>query len=116
MKGKKQIRIGIVGPCKSGKSVLKAALENLGYEARHIAQEHSSAPHMWRLIANPDFLIFLEVDFQSTLQRGLKWLQSDYANQLERLADARAHADLVIDTSARSPEQVLQIVTKALVG
>ncbi len=99
--------IGLVGACKSGKSLLKANLARRGYPARHIAQEHSFAPRMWQQIAQPDVLVFMEVSFADTLARGQRWQEADYQEQLRRLAHARAHADLVVNTSQNSPEQIL---------
>jgi len=102
--------IGIIGPCKAGKSTLAANLLKNGYNARQIAQEHSFAPDMWRIISNPEILIFLEVSFQSTLSRGLSWLESDYDEQRLRLTKAKEDANLVVQTDHDSPEIVLSKV------
>lgn len=100
--------IGVVGPCGSGKSTLIAGLEALGYACRHIAQEHSYVPTMWQKIARPDILIFLDASFPvSTARRRLNWLLQDYEEQCRRLAHARQHAHLVIDTDPLRPEEVL---------
>lgn len=99
--------VGLVGPCKSGKTVLKRKLEKHGWRVRHIAQEHSFAPDMWKKIANPDVLIFLEVSYESTLARSsLGWNRSEYEEQLRRLKHAREHAHLRIDTNPLTPEEV----------
>lgn len=91
--------IGVVGPCGSGKSTLIEGLEKHGYPCRHIAQEHSHVKHMWRVIAKPDILIYLHCSFEnSTTRRNLNWKPADYEEQLRRLAHAREHADLIIDT------------------
>jgi cytidylate kinase len=101
--------IGVVGPCGSGKSTLIAGLENHCYPCRHIAQEHSYVPSMWQVISKPDVLIYLEASFPiSTTRRKLQWQEKDYHEQLRRLAHARQHAHLVINTDDLSPEQVLQ--------
>lgn len=101
--------IGIVGPCKSGKSELKRGLENLGYHCRQIAQEHSFAPQMWQKIAHPDVLIYLSASYPETIKRSnLNWKEKDYQEQMRRLAHARQHADLYLDTDDLSIEQVLQ--------
>jgi len=99
--------IGVVGPCKSGKSTLIRGLEARGYQAKQIAQEHSFAPSMWSTIGKPEVLIYLHCDYESTLERGLKWSEADYAEQQPRLADARAHADLELATDLDPPETVL---------
>lgn len=99
--------IGIVGPCKAGKSTLADNLVQHGHSARQIAQEHSFASHMWQSIANPDLLVFLDVDYETTQERGLTWLPADYAEQQQRLLHARQHADLIVKTDTDSPQQVL---------
>lgn len=107
--------IGVVGPCGSGKSTLIAALEQHGYTCRHIAQEHSYVPSMWQVITKPDILIYLHASYPvSTARRRLDWQPKDYEEQLRRLAHARAHAQIVIDTDPLTPSQVLQTVLKAL--
>jgi deoxyadenosine/deoxycytidine kinase len=101
--------IGIVGPCGSGKSTLIAGLERYGYACRHIAQEHSYVQAMWQIISRPDLLIYLDASFPvSTTRRRLDWQEKDYREQMRRLAHARAHANLFIDTDSLDPNQVLQ--------
>jgi len=103
--------IGIVGPCGSGKSTLSAGLQKRGYTCRHIAQEHSYVQAMWQIITKPDILIYLDASFPvSTARRKLNWLKEDFEEQLRRLAHARKHANLLIDTNDLTPEQVLQKV------
>lgn len=107
--------IGVVGPCAAGKSTLVGQLRSRGLQVRHIAQEHSYVPDMWRQIANPDVLIYLDVSFEVSRQRtGSSWSRDIYGNQVERLAHARQHADLFIETDERTPEQVLGIVVDYL--
>ncbi|HEX5839797.1 MAG TPA: hypothetical protein VFY26_18320 [Anaerolineales bacterium] len=101
--------IGVVGPCGSGKSTLIAGLERSGYRCRHIAQEHSYVPAMWQILTKPDVLIYLEASFPvSTARRKLDWKEKDHREQLRRLAHARQHAHLYIDTDALTPQQVLE--------
>lgn len=101
--------IGVVGPCGSGKSTLIAGLEEAGYRCRHIAQEHSYVPAMWQIISRPDILIFLDASFPvSTARRKLDWQKKDHVEQHRRLAHARQHAHLQIDTDDLTPAQVLQ--------
>jgi deoxyadenosine/deoxycytidine kinase len=109
--------IGVVGPCGSGKSTLIQGLEPHGYTCRHIAQEHSYVPAMWQRIAKPDILIFLDASFPvSTQRRRLNWQEQDYEEQCRRLAHARQHANLVIETDSLTPAQVLQRVLDFLEG
>ena len=100
-------RIGIVGPCKSGKTTLANNLTKQGYDAHQIAQEHSFAPTMWQRIGQPHLLIYLHCEFSTTQARGLDWPEDDYTEELARLAHARQHADLHLTTDIESPEEVL---------
>jgi hypothetical protein len=102
--------IGVVGPCKSGKSTLVRGLQQAGYAAIQIAQEHSFAPSMWQQIAKPDILIYLHSNYETTASRGLKWLRSEYDEQQPRLDHARRHADLEIQTDDQEEKSVLQQV------
>jgi cytidylate kinase len=103
--------VGVVGPCGSGKSTLMTGLANDGYLCRHIAQEQSYVQSMWQKIPNPDVLIYLYASFPvSTARRQLNWQKKDHDEQLRRLAHAREHADLFIDTDDLTPGQVLQRV------
>ncbi|MEO5886927.1 MAG: hypothetical protein ABIQ77_04610 [Anaerolineales bacterium] len=109
--------IGVVGPCGSGKSTLVAGLEKNGYTCRHIAQEHSFVPDMWQLISQPDILVYLNASFAaSTARAKLNWLKKDHTEQLRRLAHARAHADLLIETNDLTPGDVLQRALDFLAG
>ena len=111
----RRLLIGVVGPCGSGKSTLIAGLERGGYTCRHIAQEHSYVPYMWKRITNPDVLIFLNASFSvCTSRRRLNWANEDYEEQLRRLAHAREYADLIIETDNISPAEVLARVVDFL--
>jgi deoxyadenosine/deoxycytidine kinase len=102
--------VGIVGPCGAGKSTLKAALLERGIRAREVAQEHSYVPTMWRRITNPDWLIYLDVSLETARQRGRQLSDREWNDLQGRLAHARAHADLVVDTNALDPSAVLERV------
>ena len=103
-----KVQIGVVGPCAAGKTTLINGLKTRGYQARHIAQEHSYVKDMWQRITNPGLLIFLDVSFEVSMQRKwMNWTESDYLEQLRRLEHARSHAGLIIDTNQLTPEQVL---------
>ncbi|MEX1143453.1 MAG: hypothetical protein WEC16_01320 [Anaerolineales bacterium] len=105
-----QPRIGVVGPCKSGKSTLVRGLQEAGYPAAQIAQEHSYAPRMWEQISKPDVLIYLHCEYESTVARGLDWTRTEYEDQQPRLIHARNHADLELATDLPSPGSVLKQV------
>jgi deoxyadenosine/deoxycytidine kinase len=103
--------IGVVGPCGAGKSSLVAGLKANGFLGRHIAQEHSYVPDMWKKLTNPDILIYLDVSYQNTiLRRKLDWTYEEYVEQLHRLQHARQHAHLNLDTNHLSRDEVLLTV------
>ena len=105
----RKLLIGVVGTCGSGKTTLIAGLEREGFQCRHIAQEHSYVPTMWKRITNPDLLIYLNSSFEvSTQRRKLNWNEAEYQEQLRRLDHARQHADLIIETDDLSPAEVLE--------
>lgn len=105
------LKIGVVGPCAAGKSTLIAGLRVRGYQAKHIAQEHSYVPDMWRRLTNPEVLVYLNVSYPVTLdRRKLDWSEAEYLIQVERLAHARQHADLQIDTDLLTPDEIVERV------
>ena len=109
--------IGVVGPCGAGKSTLVEGLEKHGYLCRHIAQEHSYVQTMWQIITGPNILIYLNASFAvSTARAKLNWKEKDHSEQLRRLAHARAHANLLIETDDLTPEDVLQSALDFLAG
>jgi len=94
------LRVAVVGHCASGKSTLVTALRGHGFDASAVAQEHSGIAWLWRH-SDPDVLIYLDVPLATVRdRRGQEWPQAVYDAQEERLAEARGHADLMIDTSA----------------
>lgn len=107
----KSIKIGIVGPCSAGKSTLIAALQERGIAARHIAQEHSYVPEMWRRLADPEILIYLDVSYQVSMQRRpMNLSPAEFSEQVHRLRDARHGADFYIHTDQLSIAEVLDQV------
>ena len=105
------MRIKVVGPCASGKSVLAARLRDLGYDASTAAQDHSYVRDMWQRINPPDVLIYLDVTLRSAHERGRKgmgWTQEYLDQQHHRLRHARAHCDLYLPTDDLTEEQVLE--------
>jgi broad-specificity NMP kinase len=112
-----KLKIGVVGACGTGKSELVARLNQHGYQAHHIAQEHSFVPTMWQQLANPDIMVFLQVSYTKTLRRkGFDWTKEEYQEQLHRLRHAIEHADIVIDTDELSPPEVLDSVLQLIEG
>jgi hypothetical protein len=104
------VRIKVVGPCGSGKSVLARRLRFLGYDAGSAAQDHSYVPDMWQRLNPPDLLIYLDVSLEEARRRGrigFGWDQAYLDQQKERLRHAREHCDLYLDTGDLSEDQVL---------
>ena len=107
--------IKVVGPCAAGKTTLTNRLRALGYNARQIAQEHSHVPDMWRRIHPPHVLIYLDARDDTILRRRPKHaLPALLPRQRARLAHARAHADLVVQTDDLTPDEVLARVVHFL--
>jgi thymidylate kinase len=103
----RRLRVAVVGPCTSGKSTLTAALLALGYDARQPAQEHSYVPDMWQRLVKPDVLVYLDVSYEAARQRRkISWGPERLDKQAGRLAHARQHANLYIDTSSLTADQV----------
>lgn len=115
-KPRNAIRLAIVGPCSSGKTVLGERLENLGFTVRQPAQEHSLVPTMWQRFSQPDLLIFLDVDYAHARQRRphIDGGPQRVAEQQRRLAHARTHADLIVDTRGKTVEEVYTAVVTFL--
>ena len=113
---KKPLRLALVGPCSSGKSTLAPVLEQIGYEVRQVAQEHSYVPNMWQRLSKPDILIYLDVDY-ATAQARRPYTDGGpqrLAEQHRRLQHARQHCDFYFDTSNLTPRQVQQKVLEFL--
>ncbi len=111
----RSLKIGIVGPCAAGKTTLIAGLISRGYDARHIAQEHSYVADMWKRLTNPDVLIFLDVSYPHTLRRRrLTWTAEEYQQQVYRLRHAREYANFYLDTDELTPIEVQSLVLEYL--
>lgn len=110
-------RISIVGPCASGKTVLVNKLCARGYDARQCVQEHSYVGDMWERISRPQALVYLDASLETVRRRG----RSDYTpayfgKQLRRLAHAREHCDVYVQTDDLSEEDVCAMVVRGLDG
>lgn len=105
--GERPLRVAIVGPCTAGKSTLVKRLREAGYEARHVAQEHSYVPDMWKRITNPDVLIYLDVTYESARQRRIIYWGADVIEvETQRLVHARQNCDLYIPTDQYTADEV----------
>jgi hypothetical protein len=108
--------VGVVGPCSSGKSTLARRLRADGYQVKEIRQEHSAVPDMWQRLTNPTVLIYLDVSMEvGAAREGLSRPSSWWVDErVRRLAHAREHCDLYIDSSSLTPDQVHARVRAAL--
>ena len=107
-------KIVVVGPCAAGKSTLVAALRALGYDAYVSGQEHSEIASLWQH-SQPDVLIALDADISAVRdRRGGSWPEWLHELQVRRLAAASRAANLAIDTTALSPQTVIDRVVAYL--
>jgi deoxyadenosine/deoxycytidine kinase len=107
--------IGIVGPCGSGKTTLITGLQAHGLVARQIAQEHSHVRDMWRRLAAPSVLIFLDASYETCTERKhFDWPIEDYQEQQRRLEHARREADVYVMTDGLTPQAVAEHVLMAI--
>ena len=110
--------IKVVGVSASGKSTLVAGLRAAGYDAYPVSQEHSNVADLWKQFGMPRVLIYLDVSLEAQKERrpDVTWDAANRNTEVERLAHARDHADLQIDTSHNSAEQVRRIALAYLEG
>lgn len=103
------LRVAFVGPCGAGKSTITHRLRDLGMDARMPAQEHSGVPDMWQKLLAPDYLIALDAPNAVLRQRrpGIDLSDAVLAEERRRLTHAFAHADLTLDTSTMSVEEIV---------
>jgi Ni2+-binding GTPase involved in maturation of urease and hydrogenase len=100
-------RIAVVGPCASGKTTLVGNLLRQGVEAWAVSQEHSGVQQLWAR-RSPDMLVALDVSLEVLrTRRSPEWSAAIYVAQHERLRDAFANADVLLDTGELSEEAVL---------
>lgn len=112
--GKRDL-IGVVGPCSAGKTTLISKLQNIGYQCRHIAQEHSYVRDMWQRIVDPQILIFLDVSYEISMKRKqLNMNSREFDEQLARLEHARQYANIYIQTDQLTPGEVFEMILSRL--
>lgn len=99
-------RVVVVGPCAAGKTTLVGRLRERGIDAHACAQEHSGVPYLWQL-SEPDLLLFLDANRAAIgARRGYEWPVALNDAQQQRLAHARDHADLYLDGSALTLDEI----------
>jgi hypothetical protein len=105
----------VVGPDAAGKTELVRQLRALGYNVRTCAQDHSYVPDMWRRLARPDFLIYLDARLETIARRrAIDWGQARLDALNARLAHARAHCDLYLPTDDLELPEVVAQAQRAL--
>lgn len=108
------MRVAVLGTCASGKSTVVGELRRRGHDAYVVSQEHSIVRGLWHH-ANPDFVVLLEAEYGTICQRrGREWPRWLYDLQRERLAEAKKHADVIVDTSKESVEQTIADILSAM--
>lgn len=104
------MRIAVVGVCASGKTTLVKGLKDAGYDAYNVAQEHSGIHNFWNK-HHPDILVMIDATLPAIKKRRLVyWDQERLDVQHRRLADAKAHANLFIQTDAYNADEVREQV------
>jgi hypothetical protein len=103
--------IKVVGISAGGKSTLVAHLRNEGYDARPVSQEHSNVPDLWRQFDKPQWLLYLDVSLEAQRLRrsDVSWSAQWHRTEQLRLRHARDHADLLIDTSQMTADEVAAV-------
>lgn len=108
------MRIAIVGVCASGKTTLVGGLRAAGFDAYNVAQEHSCIHNFWDK-HHPDVLVMIDATLPAIKKRRLVfWTEERLVTQHKRLADARAHADLYLQTDELDAAAVLARVVAFL--
>ena len=104
------MRIAVVGVCASGKTTLVKGLKDAGYDAYNVAQEQSGIHNFWNK-HHPDILVMIDATLPAIKKRRLVyWDQERLDVQHKRLADAKAHANLFIQTDAYNADEVREQV------
>ncbi len=108
------MRIAVVGVCAAGKTTLVQGLKDAGFDAYNVAQEHSCIRAFWNK-HKPDVLVMIDATLPAIKKRRrVSWTEERLVVQHERLKDARAHADLYIQTDDLSAAEVLDKVVAFL--
>lgn len=109
------ISVTVVGVFGAGKSELVRRLRARGDGAAAVAQEHSAVPYLWRHRCVPDALVYLAASKRAVHRRGRTAVSTAaLREQRRRLADARAHAHVVVQTDSLSPDDVKAAVMRHL--
>ena len=70
---------------------------------------------MWERLTSPDILIFLDVSFEESMKRRKQnWTLADYQDSITVSAMLVSHANLYLDTTSLTPEDVLEKVLQCI--
>ncbi|MCK8825219.1 hypothetical protein [Fuchsiella alkaliacetigena] len=107
---KNKADILVVGICASGKSSVVDRLQELGYQAKSCAQEHSYVKSLWSKL-EPNFMVVLDCDYETIRERrDVQWGLNRIKMQKERLQHAIENCDLYLQTDELSIEETVQII------
>jgi hypothetical protein len=108
--------IKVVGMSGSGKSTFVNRLRRAGYHARPVSQEHSEIADLWQQFDRPLVLIYLSLSLEAQKLRraDVNWTPEYYKIEEKRLEMARNHADLRIDTTHLTPDEVYNLAVAYL--
>ncbi len=105
--------IAVVGICAAGKSMVVDALRQEGYSVMEIAQEHSELPYLWAR-SNPGFIIYLTASDETVQKRRSYLTAQRIQHQRHMLAHVSRHADLIVDGTGKSADEVISSAKEAL--
>lgn len=107
-------RIAVAGVCGSGKTTIVDRLRQRGFDAYVVSQEHSIIRDLWKH-QDPSALVFLDIRLETVrTRRSNDWPSWMYDLQQDRLADARAHATVTIETDNYSIEETVDLILQVL--
>ena len=105
--------IAVVGVCAVGKSTIVEILREKDYSAIEIAQEHAELPYLFAR-SNPEFVVYLTAS-DEVIQSRRKYLTGErLQTQRQLLSYASNCADVIIDSTGKSLEGVMDEILIAL--
>ena len=108
------VSIAVFGICASGKSTVVQRLQELGFNARSCAQEHSVIPNLCTKL-EPDVLVVLDCGYEAIKQRrNVQWGLERIAIQKERLRDALENCDLYLKSDYLTIEETVARIIQFL--
>ncbi len=101
--------IAVVGVCAAGKSTLARGLQEAGYEAYSVPQEHSVVRRLYAK-KQPDLLIMLDARWETTRRRrpDISYGPERLEEQRQRLRYARDECHLYLPTDGLTIAEVRQ--------